>query len=71
MRSRCPTWVRSLRSSGRGTTALRIDAAADGRNVVFGEVVEGLDVLDKIESTYTQHGEPVDSVVIAACGELE
>lgn len=46
------------------------DAEADGRNVVFGHVVEGLELLDKIEATFTQNGEPVNEVVIEDCGAL-
>ena len=37
---------------------------------MFGQVVEGLDLLDKIEGTFTQNGEPVNAVVIDGCGAL-
>ncbi|KAM9934922.1 hypothetical protein OXX80_005498 [Metschnikowia pulcherrima] len=44
----------------------------NGRHVVFGEVVDGFDVVDKIESTKTQRGDrPEKEVKIAACGELD
>ena len=42
----------------------------DGRHVVFGSVVEGLDVLTKVESYGTQSGAPKAKVLIADCGEL-
>ncbi len=44
----------------------------DGRHVVFGEVVEGLEVVKAIESTQTgAQDRPVEAVVIADCGVLE
>lgn len=43
----------------------------NNKHVVFGEVVEGLDVVRKIESTKTgPMDRPVAPVVIADCGEL-
>ncbi|KAI1317832.1 Peptidyl-prolyl cis-trans isomerase B [Mortierella claussenii] len=44
----------------------------DGRHVVFGTVVEGMDVVIEIENTPTHPGDrPKAPVVIAASGELE
>lgn len=44
----------------------------DGRHVVFGEVLEGYDVVEKIESSPTNPGDkPVKTVKIAKSGELE
>ena len=43
----------------------------DGRHVVFGAVVEGLDVVKKIESYGTDSGKPVAKIVIADCGEMK
>ncbi|CEG65947.1 Putative Peptidyl-prolyl cis-trans isomerase [Rhizopus microsporus] len=40
----------------------------EGKHVVFGEVVEGLDVVKKIESCGSQSGKPVRKVIIAECG---
>ncbi|KAJ2762233.1 Peptidyl-prolyl cis-trans isomerase B [Coemansia nantahalensis] len=44
----------------------------DGRHVVFGKVLEGMDVVDAIENTPTAPGDkPATKVVIADSGELE
>jgi peptidyl-prolyl cis-trans isomerase B (cyclophilin B) len=44
----------------------------DGRHVVFGEVMEGYDVVEKIEATETLPGDkPKATVKIAKSGELE
>lgn len=43
----------------------------DGRHVVFGEVVEGMDVVRKIEATPTAAMDvPVSPCVIKDCGEM-
>lgn len=43
----------------------------DGRHVVFGKVLEGMDVLKKIEAVGSQTGKPTQRVTIAESGELE
>ena len=44
----------------------------DGRHVVFGEVIEGMEVVRKIESTPTgPMDKPRAAVKIASSGELE
>ncbi|KAK4122249.1 hypothetical protein N657DRAFT_657110 [Parathielavia appendiculata] len=44
----------------------------DGRHVVFGEVLEGYDVVEKIENVETQPGDkPTKTVKIVKSGELE
>ena len=43
----------------------------DGRHVVFGEVIDGMNVLDAIEKVGTSYGDvPVTPIVIADCGEV-
>ncbi|KAJ3498784.1 hypothetical protein NLG97_g842 [Lecanicillium saksenae] len=44
----------------------------DGRHVVFGEVLEGYDIVDKIQNLKTSPGDkPVQTVKISKSGELE
>ena len=44
----------------------------DGRHVVFGEVLEGYDIVDKIQNVKTQPGDkPEKTVKIVKSGELE
>ena len=45
-------------------------AVLDGRHVVFGSVVEGMDVIKQIESYGTESGRPKAKILIADCGEL-
>lgn len=43
----------------------------DGKHVVFGRVISGMDIVSKVESAGTQSGKPLFEVKIADCGELE
>ncbi len=43
----------------------------DGKHVVFGKVVEGLDVVRRIEEMGSRNGRPRIKVVIVNCGQLE
>jgi len=42
----------------------------DGRHVVFGAVVEGLEVVQKVESLGTDSGRTRAKIAIADCGQL-
>src|SRR5262245_32214272 len=43
----------------------------DGRHVVFGSVVEGMDVVKKVEGYGSQSGATKAKVVVADCGEVK
>eukprot|EP00794_Sanderia_malayensis_P004623 gene4623-5230_t len=43
----------------------------DGKHVVFGNVVSGMEVVQKMEAVGTDTGKPKKKVVIEDCGELE
>lgn len=42
----------------------------DGVHVVFGQVIEGLDIVQKMENVGTKNGNPTQKVTIVDCGEL-
>lgn len=42
----------------------------DGKHVVFGQVVEGFDVVKTVETSKTYKEKPVDDIVISECGEM-
>jgi len=43
----------------------------DGRHVVFGKVIEGMDVVMKVEALGSGGGKPSKKVVIADSGEIK
>jgi cyclophilin family peptidyl-prolyl cis-trans isomerase len=70
--------VLSMANSGKNTNGSQFFLTygrtmhLDCRHVAFGMVVDGLDVLDKIERVRTSSGDvPTRKVVIADCGEVK
>lgn len=43
----------------------------DGEHVVFGQVIEGMDVVKKMEAVGSAQGETCKPVKIVDCGQLE
>lgn len=43
----------------------------DGNHVVFGSVIKGMEIIEKIESFGTKDGMPTMQVVISNCGEIK
>ena len=43
----------------------------DGKHVVFGSVVEGMDVVKRVEGFGTESGRTKAKIAIADCGELK
>ena len=67
----------SMANAGPGTNGSQFfittikTAWLDGRHVVFGKVLEGMDVVYKVEAVGSQSGKPSKEVVITDSGELE
>jgi cyclophilin family peptidyl-prolyl cis-trans isomerase len=66
----------SMANSGKNTNASQFfittarAAWLDGKHVVFGRVVEGMEIVNKIEGYGTQNGKPKATIKIANCGQL-
>lgn len=43
----------------------------DGKHVVFGKVISGIEVVNAIEASGTSKGEPKQTIIIKECGVLE
>nr|AGR53516.1 putative cyclophilin type peptidyl-prolyl cis-trans isomerase [Dolomedes mizhoanus] len=42
----------------------------DGKHVVFGQVIEGMDVVKKVESYGSRSGQTSKKIVVTNCGQL-
>ena len=68
--------VLSMANAGPGTNGSQFFLCfvktphLDGKHVVFGQVTDGMDVLDKLEAVGSQTGKTSQVVQVADCGVL-
>jgi len=68
--------ILSMANAGRNTNGSQffictaVTSWLDGKHVVFGQVVDGMDVIDKMEAVGSQSGKTSQKVTITDCGQL-
>ena len=70
--------VLSMANAGKNTNGsqffltFRKTEHLDGKHVVFGRVVEGMELVHEVEQVETgEQDRPLDPIIVAKCGELE
>ena len=66
-----PTYIAGPGTNGSQFFICTVDTPwLDGAHVVFGKVVDGIEVVDMIEGVGSQSGKTSAPVTIKACGEI-
>jgi peptidyl-prolyl isomerase F (cyclophilin D) len=65
-----PTWPMQSNTRSQFFLCTIETSWLDGKHVVFGSVVEGMEVVKKMESYGAQSGSPRAKILIADCGQL-